>query len=70
MTAGFLSRLRWARGAALAVTALVLAAMVAQFPFAQLAHQGLLASGGSLPFPFTLAASRWCGASRATWSAG
>ena len=46
---------RWARGGALAGAAVVLAAMVAQVPFARLARQGLLASDGSLPFPFTLA---------------
>jgi len=47
--------LRWARGAALAVAVVVLAALLAQIPFARLARQSLLASDGSLPFPFTLA---------------
>jgi len=47
-------QVRCARGGALAVAAVLLAATVAQVPFARLARQGLLASDGSLPFPFTL----------------
>jgi hypothetical protein len=46
---------RPAQWAVLAVGVLVLAATVAQVPLAGLARQGLLASGGSLPFPFTVA---------------
>jgi len=40
---------------ALIVGGFVLAVMVAQIPLAGLAHQGLGASGGSLPIPFTAA---------------
>ena len=36
--------LRWARGAALAVAVVVLAALLAQIPFARLARQSLLAT--------------------------
>ena len=46
---------RAARWAALLVGALVLAVTVAEVPLAGLARQSVLASGGSLPFPFTLA---------------
>jgi hypothetical protein len=41
--------------AALLVGALALALTVAEVPLAGLARQSVLASGGSLPFPFTLA---------------
>jgi len=41
--------------AALCVGALALALTVAELPLAGLARQSVLASGGSLPFPFTLA---------------
>jgi hypothetical protein len=53
VTAG--SGVRPAQWAALIVGGLVLAVTVAQFPLAGLARQSVLASGGSLPFPFTLA---------------
>ena len=46
---------RAARWAALLVGALALAVTVAEVPLAGLAQQSVLASGGSLPFPFTLA---------------
>ena len=47
--------MRAARWAALIIGGLALAVTVAQFPLASLARQSVLASGGSLPFPFTLA---------------
>ncbi len=53
MTAG--SGVRAAQCAALIVGGLALAATVAEVPLAGLARQSVLASGGSLPFPFTLA---------------
>ena len=46
---------RAGQGAALLVGALALALTVAEVPLAGLARQSVLASGGSLPFPFTLA---------------
>jgi hypothetical protein len=46
---------RAAQWAALLVGALALAVTVAEVPLAGLARQSVLASGGSLPFPFTLA---------------
>jgi hypothetical protein len=46
---------RAARWAALLVGALALAVTLAEIPLAGLAQQSVLASGGSLPFPFTLA---------------
>ena len=49
------SGVRAARWAALLVGALALAVTVAEVPLAGLARQSVLASGGSLPFPFTLA---------------
>jgi len=47
--------IRAAQWAALLVGALALAVTVAEVPLAGLARQSVLASGGSLPFPFTLA---------------
>ena len=49
------SRVGAAQWAALLVGALALAITVAEVPLAGLARQSVLASGGSLPFPFTLA---------------
>jgi hypothetical protein len=49
------SGVRAAQWAALLVGALALALTVAEVPLAGLARQSVLASGGSLPFPFTLA---------------
>ncbi len=49
------SGVRAAQWAALLVGALALAVTVAGVPLAGLARQSVLASGGSLPFPFTLA---------------
>jgi hypothetical protein len=49
------SGVRGAQWAALLVGALALAVTVAEVPLAALARQSVLASGGSLPFPFTLA---------------
>ena len=49
------SGVRAAQWAALLVGALALAVTVAEVPLAGLARQSVLASGGSLPFPFTLA---------------
>jgi hypothetical protein len=46
---------RVAQWAALSVGVLALALTVAEVPLAGLARQSVLASGGSLPFPFTLA---------------
>ena len=46
---------RAAQWAALLVGALALTVTVAEIPLAGLARQSVLASGGSLPFPFTLA---------------
>jgi hypothetical protein len=53
VTAG--SRVGALRWAALIVGALALAVTLAEVPLASLARQSVLASGGSLPFPFTLA---------------
>jgi hypothetical protein len=47
--------IRAGQWAALLVGALALALTVAEVPLAGLARQSVLASGGSLPFPFTLA---------------
>jgi hypothetical protein len=49
------SGVRAAQWAALIAGALTLAVTVAEVPLAGLARQSVLASGGSLPFPFTLA---------------
>jgi hypothetical protein len=49
------SGVRAAQWAALIVGGLALALTVAEVPLAGLARQSVLASGGSLPFPFTLA---------------
>jgi hypothetical protein len=49
------SGVRAAQWAALLVGALALAVTLAEIPLAGLARQSVLASGGSLPFPFTLA---------------
>ena len=49
------SEVRAAQWAALLVGALALTVTVAEIPLAGLARQSVLASGGSLPFPFTLA---------------
>jgi hypothetical protein len=49
------SGVRAPQWAALIVGALALALTVAEVPLAGLARQSVLASGGSLPFPFTLA---------------
>jgi hypothetical protein len=49
------SGVRAAQWAALLVGALALTVTVAEVPLAGLARQSVLASGGSLPFPFTLA---------------
>ncbi len=50
-----LSGVRAAQWAALIVGGLALALTVAEVPLAGLARQSVLASGGSLPFPFSLA---------------
>jgi hypothetical protein len=50
-----LSGVRAGQWAALIVGGLALALTVAEVPLAGLARQSVLASGGSLPFPFTLA---------------
>ena len=49
------SGVRAAQWAALLVGVLALAVTVAEVPLARLARQSVLASGGSLPFPFSLA---------------
>ena len=48
-------RRRWPLVAAAALGGVVLLSAAAQVPFSRLAHQSLLADGGSLPSPFTLA---------------
>ena len=59
---------------ALVLGGLVLALIIADVPLADLAHQSLNASGGSLPVwvsaPFAVVGFVWPGASRATRSAG
>ena len=49
------SGIRVAQWAAQLVGALALTVTLAEIPLAGLARQSVLASGGSLPFPFTLA---------------